>query len=188
MALLFETDERGIEGALIQLEEVFGDLLQAGGDGIGMLLAHGLEHAEDDEIERALQNGNAIFVFTWHSSGPLHQDKLASLECQVISARRPQGEEKAIFAERKRRCGEEWAIWFFARGAVFLPHVLPVGGQVKTANISLYKYNRRETGNIRCFGRCSDAALPVVLPRDSGRAARLDFFARLHGFFDSRIA
>jgi hypothetical protein len=101
-----------------------------------VLLAHGLEHTEDDEIECALENGDAIFVFTWHSSGPLHQHKGASLECQVISLIGPQGEERAIFAKRKRTCGEEWPIWFWAQEAVFLPHVLPVGGRVKIGNIS----------------------------------------------------
>jgi hypothetical protein len=51
----------------------------------------------------------------------------------------------------------------------------------------VYKYNRRETGNIRRFRTETVRRLPVVLPRDLGRSAGLDFFARLHGFLDSRI-
>jgi hypothetical protein len=43
-------------------------LLETGGDLVGVLRAHGGQRSQDDEIERALEQLDLIFIFTWHPS------------------------------------------------------------------------------------------------------------------------
>jgi hypothetical protein len=43
-------------------------LLQARRNGVGVLRAHRIESAKNDEVERAGQDGQSPVVFTWHPS------------------------------------------------------------------------------------------------------------------------
>jgi len=47
-----------IESALVEVEQPIGDLLETRGDLIGVLRAHGLECAQDDEVKCPLQQLN----------------------------------------------------------------------------------------------------------------------------------
>src|SRR3977135_1548907 len=55
-AALLEPQQSGIERALIQLEQILADLLEALGDAVAVQRAHGLEGLQNDKVERALQN------------------------------------------------------------------------------------------------------------------------------------
>src|SRR5580698_1758860 len=55
-AALFKAQKRGVKRALIQLEQILRDLLDAHGDSVAVLRAHRVERFEDDQIQRALQN------------------------------------------------------------------------------------------------------------------------------------
>src|SRR6185437_1060672 len=55
-AALFEADERGIEGALIELEHIVRHLLEAAGDAEAVERAKGAERLKNEEIERPLEN------------------------------------------------------------------------------------------------------------------------------------
>jgi hypothetical protein len=55
-AFVEETDEGGVDGALIYLERFLADLLDAPGDAVTVERAHGGERFEDHEIEGALEN------------------------------------------------------------------------------------------------------------------------------------
>ena len=63
--LLLEADQGGVQRALIQRERIVRHLLEAGGEPVGMLRPHGRQGAQDDEIERALQQ---LHAFTGHRS------------------------------------------------------------------------------------------------------------------------
>ena len=63
--LLFEPDQRRIQRALVQLERVIGDLIEARRQPIGMLRAHGRQRSKDDEIERALEELDAPRLIGW---------------------------------------------------------------------------------------------------------------------------
>src|SRR5207249_1531347 len=53
-AALLEPQQGGIEGALIQLEQVFRDLLHALGDAVAVHWAHGVKCLQNNQVERAL--------------------------------------------------------------------------------------------------------------------------------------
>src|SRR5579864_2836033 len=55
-AALFEAQECGVERALIQLEKVFGNLLDALGDTVTVKRPERIERFENDEVKRALKN------------------------------------------------------------------------------------------------------------------------------------
>jgi len=67
-ALLFEAMEGGVEGALLDLEDVLGDLLDALGDGPAVL---GLESEgfEDEKVESALDEvvgfAHSVIIYNW---------------------------------------------------------------------------------------------------------------------------
>ena len=54
-AALFETNEGGINGALIEKDFVSADLLNAARDAVAVERAHGGEGLQDHEVESALQ-------------------------------------------------------------------------------------------------------------------------------------
>ncbi len=64
-ALLLQADERGIERALIQPDGLLGDLLDPGGDAVGVLRAHGGERSQHDELEGAGEQVGAPGLSTW---------------------------------------------------------------------------------------------------------------------------
>jgi hypothetical protein len=68
--LLFQADQRGIERALVELEQILRNLLEARGYGVGMLPAHGFERAENDQVQRTRQERHLSGFFTGHSSEP----------------------------------------------------------------------------------------------------------------------
>jgi hypothetical protein len=55
-ALLLEAEQGSVDGALIQFEDVFADLLDAAGDAEAVLGAEGMERFEDHEVEGALED------------------------------------------------------------------------------------------------------------------------------------
>jgi hypothetical protein len=65
--LLFETNERGVEGSLVQLYRTFRELFEAGRDGVSVLRTHGLERPQNNRIQCSGKNLNPL-IFTWHSS------------------------------------------------------------------------------------------------------------------------
>jgi hypothetical protein len=60
-ALVFQTMERGIEGALMDLEEFFRNLLKALGDGIAMAGAQG-DNLQDQHIESPAEKFLFAFI------------------------------------------------------------------------------------------------------------------------------
>ena len=50
---------------------MIGDLLEARREAVGVLRPHRGQRAQDDEVERALQQLDLV-VFTWHPSGASH--------------------------------------------------------------------------------------------------------------------
>jgi hypothetical protein len=68
-ALLLQTNQGRIERALVELQQVPGNLFQPGGNAVSVPRAQAAKRAQDDEIERALQDLNARLPFTWQSSG-----------------------------------------------------------------------------------------------------------------------
>src|SRR4051794_1665420 len=67
-ALLLHADERGIERALVERERMVRDLRETGGERVGMKRPHRGQGAQDDQIERALQQLD-VLVSTGHASG-----------------------------------------------------------------------------------------------------------------------
>src|ERR1022692_1632304 len=83
-AVLLEPHEGGIEGALIQVEEAVGNLLEARGDLVGVLRSHRRQVAQDDQVQCSLENLRVFLVFTWHPSGHSRDECLRfALGCQV---------------------------------------------------------------------------------------------------------
>jgi hypothetical protein len=83
-SILFQPYQCRVQRSLVEIEEAIGDLLQPGGDLVGVLRAHGGKRAQDDKIERALEQLNLIFIFAWHPSDlPPFRIAQAVLECQV---------------------------------------------------------------------------------------------------------
>ena len=76
--LLLESNESGIEGALIEGERVIRHLREARGQTVCVLRPHRRQRAQDDQVQRSLKELDAGF-FTSHSSGLYN----APLECQV---------------------------------------------------------------------------------------------------------
>ena len=54
-ALLLETDQRGIQRALVEHQRMLGHLLEPRRQPIGVLRAHRRQRAQHDQIERALE-------------------------------------------------------------------------------------------------------------------------------------
>ena len=82
-SLLFQSHQRRIQCALIQIQQIFGNLLEPRRDRIGVLRAHGLQRPQYDQVERSLQYADAIALFTGHPSGPQVHYESDSLGCQV---------------------------------------------------------------------------------------------------------
>src|SRR3984957_13306644 len=55
-ALLLEAEQGSVDGAFIQFEDVFADLLDTAGDAEAVLRAEGVERFEDHEVEGALED------------------------------------------------------------------------------------------------------------------------------------
>src|ERR1700689_1514595 len=66
--ILFQPDESGIKGALVEVQKVFGNLLQPGGDLVSMLCSHGRQGSQNDQVEGSLQQLQVFLFFTRHSS------------------------------------------------------------------------------------------------------------------------
>src|SRR5579864_3457065 len=85
--------QRGIEGALLDLQHVFGDLLDPLGDGPAVLGFEG-DGFEDEEVEGALRQGE----FFWRHGLPLWllqgEDSLVVVEAK--------GEREGLFGEWNR--------------------------------------------------------------------------------------
>ena len=54
-ALLLEAEKGSVDGAFVELKNVFTELLDAAGDSEAMEWAHGMESLEDHEVQRSLQ-------------------------------------------------------------------------------------------------------------------------------------
>src|SRR5690606_33373558 len=65
-SLLLQADESGVEGPLVEGERMIRHLLEPRRQRVGVQRAHGVECAQDDQVEGSLQQRDA---FTWHSSG-----------------------------------------------------------------------------------------------------------------------
>src|SRR5262249_49106394 len=68
--LLFQTDERGINRALIQKQNIVTDLLDASGDPPPMQWAHRIEGLQDHEVQRALKDFGFL-LFRHESDTPV---------------------------------------------------------------------------------------------------------------------
>ena len=90
-------------GSLVKIEEAVGNLLEAGGNLVGVLGAHGGKRSQDDEIERALEQLDRVFIFTWHPSDtPAFKGAPGVLVCQVISTRALRCTLRAVCASGRR--------------------------------------------------------------------------------------
>ena len=58
-ALLFQANQSWIERALIELQQILGNLLQPRGDAVSVLWAHAAQSTQNDEIEGALEHLDA---------------------------------------------------------------------------------------------------------------------------------
>src|SRR5439155_1859248 len=68
-ALLFQSNQRGVQGPLVHRQRRFRDLLKASGQRIRMLRTHRRQGAEHNEIQGALEQFDAVGAFTGHSGG-----------------------------------------------------------------------------------------------------------------------
>ncbi len=66
-AILLEAQQGGVEGALVDAEQIAGDLLKASGNGVGVAGTEGGEGAQDHEIERSLENGDGRLLLHWNT-------------------------------------------------------------------------------------------------------------------------
>jgi len=55
-ALLLQAEQGSVDGALVQFEDVFADLLDTAGDAEAVLRAEGVERFEDHEVEGSLED------------------------------------------------------------------------------------------------------------------------------------
>src|SRR5260370_14667265 len=79
-----EPYQGGINRALVQVEQPVGDLLQARCDLVRVLGSDRRQIAQDDQIQRSLEDLMGLLVFTRHPSGPYGiKSPLTTLECQV---------------------------------------------------------------------------------------------------------
>src|SRR5205807_10645150 len=67
-SLLLETDERDVQGSLIQRKRMVGERIEPGGEAVGVLRPHGRKRAEHDQVEGALQQLDPGTIFTGHCS------------------------------------------------------------------------------------------------------------------------
>lgn len=66
---VLEANERDVQGSLVQRERMVGELIETGGEAVGVLRPHRRERPKHDQIERPLQQLHARTIFTGHSSG-----------------------------------------------------------------------------------------------------------------------
>src|SRR5262249_35188324 len=69
-ARLLQPDERRVERPLVEGEGGLGHLLEPRREPVGVLRAHGVEGAQDDEVERPLQQLDPVRISTRHPSVP----------------------------------------------------------------------------------------------------------------------
>lgn len=97
-ALLLEAHECCVQGALVEGERVVRHLGQPCRQTVGMLRPHGRECTEDDEVERALQELDALGSFTGHRSG----DGCERLTCSTGMSSEAGGSAKRRHVERPK--------------------------------------------------------------------------------------
>ena len=59
---MLQTDERGVDGSLVEEDFVARDLLDAAGDAVAVLRPHGGEGLQDHEVEGSLEEVNLGFT------------------------------------------------------------------------------------------------------------------------------
>ena len=74
-----EANERWIQRALLQRETGLGHPFKTGGETVGVLGAHRLQRAQQNEVQSALQE----LDFARHSSEPRRDNAIELLVCQV---------------------------------------------------------------------------------------------------------
>src|SRR5262249_1867234 len=91
--VLLQPHQCRIESALVEVEQLLGDLLETRGNLVGVLWAHRRERPQNDEIKRPLQQLDSFFFFIRHPSGLSKRDYYFPLVCQVDLSRKWPAEE-----------------------------------------------------------------------------------------------
>ena len=61
-ALLSEAKQRGVDSSFVELQYIVADLFNAARDGVAMQGAQSIDGLEDHQVERTLEDLNAIFL------------------------------------------------------------------------------------------------------------------------------